>query len=74
MLLVYYIDERAGRLEAERRSLTVTGTLGVRAEAHAQHLLEFDAALARLRQTNFYLSAALVDRIHRRLFTGRRLP
>src|SRR5713101_6510633 len=66
------IDERAGRAEAERRSLTITGTLGVLAEAHAQHLLDFDAALARLRQTNFYLSAAVLDRVHRRLFTGRR--
>ncbi len=66
------IDERAGRVEAERRSLTVTGTLGVLAEAHAQHLLDFDAALARLRQTNFYLSAAVLDSVHRRLFTGRR--
>jgi predicted nucleic acid-binding protein len=66
------IDERAGRVEAERRSLTVTGTLGVLAEAHARRMLDFDAALARLHQTNFYLSPALIDRIHRQLLTGRR--
>ncbi len=65
------IDERAGRAEAERRCLRVTGTLGVLAEAHARHMIDFDAALARLRQTNFYLSPALIDRIYRRLFTKR---
>jgi hypothetical protein len=32
----------------------------------AQHLLDFDVALARLRETSFYLSATLVDRIRRR--------
>jgi hypothetical protein len=46
--------------------------LGVLAEAHAQDLLDFGTALARLRQTNFYLSASLVDRIHQRLSAGRR--
>lgn len=65
------IDERAGRAEAERRRIRVTGTLGVLAEAHAQGLVDFDAALARLRQTNFYLSPTLIDHIHRRLFTRR---
>jgi predicted nucleic acid-binding protein len=48
----------------------VTGTLGVLAEAHRAGLLNFEAALARLRQTNFYLSAELVDRIRKRLSTG----
>jgi predicted nucleic acid-binding protein len=51
--------------------LRATSTLGVLAEAHAQRLVDFDAALARLRQTNFYLSPALIERIHRRLFTRR---
>ena len=61
------IDEQAGRAEAERRHLLVTGTLGVLAEAHRGGLLDFEVALARLRQTNFYMSADLVDRVHRRL-------
>jgi predicted nucleic acid-binding protein len=64
------IDEQAGRAEAERRHLRVTGTLGILAEGHQQHLLDFEASLARLRQTNFYLSAELVDRVRRRLSTG----
>jgi uncharacterized protein len=63
------IDEWSGRAEAERRHLLVTGTLGVLAEAHLHHLLDFETALARLRQTNFYISAELVDDIRRRLST-----
>jgi predicted nucleic acid-binding protein len=64
------IDEWEGRAEAERRHLTVTGTLGVLAEAHQQGLLEFDAALARLRQTNFYMSERLLDRVRRWVSTS----
>jgi predicted nucleic acid-binding protein len=63
------IDEWEGRAEAERRRLLVTGTLGVMAEAHRAGLLDFEAALARLRHTNFYFSAELVDRVRRRLST-----
>ena len=61
------IDEWEGRAEAERRHLLVTGTLGILAEAYQRHLLDFEVALARLYQTNFYLSAALIDRIRREL-------
>ena len=68
------IDEQAGRAEAERRHLLVTGTLGVLAEAHRAGLLDFEAALARLRHTNFYLSAELVNTIRRRLSTGEGKP
>ena len=66
------IDEWDGRAEAERRHLLVTGTLGVLADAHLAGLVDFEAALARLQQTNFYLSGELVDRVRRRLSTGRR--
>jgi predicted nucleic acid-binding protein len=59
------IDEHAGRAEAERRH-----QLGVLAEAHRAGLLDFETALTRLRQTNFYLSGELVDQIWRRLFAG----
>jgi predicted nucleic acid-binding protein len=65
------IDEWEGRAEAERRHLLITGTLGVLAEAHQRSLLDFEAALARLRRTNFYLSATLVERVRRSLSTGR---
>jgi len=64
------IDEWEGRAEAERLHLRVTGTLGILAEAHQQRLLNFEAVLALLRQTNFYLSAELVDRV-RRSFNSR---
>jgi predicted nucleic acid-binding protein len=64
------MDERDGRDEAERRRLHVTGTLGVLADAHFAGFLDFDTALAQLRQTNFYVSADLVDRVRRRLSTG----
>src|ERR1700686_4836191 len=57
------IDEQAGRAEAERRHLLVTGTLGVLAEAHRAGLLDFEVALAQLQQTNFYVSADLVARV-----------
>jgi predicted nucleic acid-binding protein len=65
------IDEWEGRVEAERRYLHVTGTLGVLAEAHRQHLLDFEAAVARLRQTTFYMSAELINSLRRHLSTGR---
>jgi predicted nucleic acid-binding protein len=38
------IDDWEGRAEAERRYLRVTGTLGVLAEAHQRHLLDFESA------------------------------
>ncbi len=68
------IDEQAGRAEAERRHLTVTGTLGVLAEAHRTGLLDFEIALEQLRDSNFYLSATLVDTVRHRLSLGERKP
>lgn len=65
------IDEQAGRAEAERRHLVVTGTLGVLAEAHRAGLLEFETALEKLRNSNFYLAATLVDTIRLRLSSGK---
>ncbi len=64
------IDEWESSAEAERRHLRVTGTLGILAEAHRHHLLDLEPALARLRQTNFYLSPELLDRVRRNLSTG----
>jgi predicted nucleic acid-binding protein len=65
------IDEWEGRAEAVCRRLLVTGTLGVLAEAHQHSLLDFETMLARLRQTNFYMSPELVDRIRARLSAPR---
>jgi predicted nucleic acid-binding protein len=64
------IDDWDGRAEAERRHLLVTGTLGILAEAHRHQVVDFEAALARLIQTNFYVSARLIDVMRRRLSTG----
>jgi len=61
------IDDFDGRAEAVRRNLRVTGTLGVLVLAHQRGLLDFEAALARLCRTNFYLSAELVQLVRSRL-------
>jgi predicted nucleic acid-binding protein len=60
-----------GRAEGERRHLRVTGTLGILAEAHQQHVVDFESSLVRLRQTNFYMSEKLVDRVRRLVSTGK---
>lgn len=54
------MDDWEGRQEAERRALTVTGTLGVLERAAEQGLLDLPTALARLETTNFYLPTNLV--------------
>ena len=61
------MDDLDGRIEAERRNLKVTGTLGILVEAHRRGLLDFDNALARLSGTSFYLSPRLVDMVRRLL-------
>jgi len=61
------IDDFDRRAEAVRRNLRVTGTLGVLVLAHQRGLLDFEAALARLCRTNFYLSAELVQLVRSRL-------
>jgi len=64
------IDDWDGRAEAVRRNLRVTGTLGVLVLAHRRGLLDFETALARLSQTNFFLSAELVRLVRLRLSGG----
>jgi predicted nucleic acid-binding protein len=64
------IDDWEGRAEAVRRNLRVTGTLGVLVLAQRRGLLDFETALARLSQTNFYLSAELLQLVRRRLSGG----
>ena len=54
------IDERRGAGEAERRGLTVTGTLGVLLSAGLPELIDPEAAYRRLiSETNFRKSAEL---------------
>lgn len=62
------IDDLAGRVEAERRRVAVTGTVGVLADAHLAGLLDFDRTLVRLRATSFRLHADVERAIRRRIF------
>ena len=61
------MDDSAGRLEAERRNLKVTGTLGILVEAHQRGFLDFESALGRLAGTSFYLSPRLLNRLRQLL-------
>lgn len=63
------IDEWEGRVAAERRRLSLTGTLGVLAEAHRRRLLDFESAIAALRTTSFYMSEALINTVRQSLST-----
>ena len=59
------LDDALGRCEALRRGLPVIGTLGVLVKAADNGLLDFNQAIDRLRETSFYLSADLLDRIRK---------
>ena len=54
------IDEAAGRTEAKRRNLRVTGTLGVLRVGAEQGFVNVPEMLARLKTTSFYVDDALV--------------
>jgi predicted nucleic acid-binding protein len=55
------IDEAAGRIEASRRSIPNTGTLGVLRAAAIKELLDLPTALAQLLETNLRVSTELVS-------------
>ena len=57
------IDEISGRAEARRRNLRVTGTLGILRIAAESELIDVPQVLARLRDTNFYVSEDLIRSI-----------
>lgn len=57
------IDEIAGRAEARRRSLRVTGTLGVLRIGADAGLVDVHDVLARLAATNFYVDEALLKKV-----------
>ena len=65
------IDERQGRTEAKRRRLPVIGTLGVLADAHVAGLLDFEKAVFQLRQTNFYVTEEVVERVRRQIASAK---
>jgi predicted nucleic acid-binding protein len=54
------IDESAGRLEASRRGIPNTGTLGVLRAAAMERLIDLPSVLDRLSTTNFRVSKALL--------------
>ena len=60
------IDEYAGRQEAARLGLKVAGTLAILDDADRAGFISFDLAVARLRQTNFRISQAILDEIRNR--------
>ncbi|MGI8746351.1 MAG: DUF3368 domain-containing protein [Bryobacteraceae bacterium] len=57
------MDEREGVEEARRLGLIVTGTLEDLDRAAERGLIELASALARLRQTDFRIDPALLDRL-----------
>ena len=57
------IDEAAGRAEAKRRHLRVTGTLGVLRAGAEQGLVNVPNLLERLRTTSFYLDETLLNAV-----------
>jgi predicted nucleic acid-binding protein len=54
------IDESAGRLEASRRGIPNTGTLGILRRAAIEHLVDLPSALNSLQATNFRASKSLI--------------
>ena len=62
------MDDRDGRREAEKRKLTVFGTLRVLADASRQGLLALPQALDRLMRTNFRATEQLMS--HLRALSG----
>jgi predicted nucleic acid-binding protein len=57
------IDEAAGRAEAKRRHLRVTGTLGVLRSGAEQGLVNVPDLLKRLKATSFYLDETLLNAV-----------
>ena len=55
------IDEAAGRAEAKRRHLRVTGTLGVLRSGAEKGLVNVPDLLERLTTTSFYLDETLLN-------------
>jgi len=60
------IDERKATVVSRDRGLMVTGTLGVLALAAESKLVDLEASIRRLLDTNFRASPALIDDILRR--------
>ena len=68
------IDDAAGRIEASRRGIRTTGTLGVLRAAALKDLVDLPTVLARLVETNFRVSMTLVSELLAEDGARRRLP
>jgi predicted nucleic acid-binding protein len=66
---IVLIDEAAGRAEAKRRNLRVTGTLGVLRAAAEHGLVDVPRLIVRLKATSFYAEDTLLTAVF-----GRWLP
>jgi predicted nucleic acid-binding protein len=55
------LDDRKARQEAQKRGLTVTGTLAVLATAARRDLVDLPTAIARLQKTTFRAPATLIQ-------------
>ena len=55
------IDEKRGRLAAQKQGLVPVGTLSILAAASARDFLDFNATVAKLQQTSFHVDEALVE-------------
>jgi predicted nucleic acid-binding protein len=65
------IDERAGRAEARRRGLRVTGLLGIIRNAALSGLLDFDGTIRKLKATDFRMSPEVEAIIRAQYHSGR---
>src|SRR5499426_462293 len=68
------MDDFEGRQEAERRALTVTGTLGVLETAAIRGLIDLPSVLAQLQATTFYASQRLYDEVLARAVARKSRP
>jgi predicted nucleic acid-binding protein len=64
------IDEAAGRAEAKRRNLRVTGTLGVLRAAAELGLVDVPGIVRRIKATSFYADDALLKAVFGRWLTS----
>jgi predicted nucleic acid-binding protein len=64
------IDEAAGRAEAKRRNLRVTGTLGVLRAAAELGLVDAPGLILRIKATSFYADDALLTAVFGRWLTS----
>jgi predicted nucleic acid-binding protein len=64
------IDDAAGRAEAKRRNLRVTGTLGVLRVGAERGLVDVPGLMVRLKATTFYADDALLTSVFGRWLTS----